>query len=108
MKTMISRTMMFLLVSMLVMSAGCAKRGLFGPTSCPSGQRVDVPGGSDVVLAVYYDKNGQPLGTAGENMHGTLDNKMCPAPETGGGGGCPSGTCPIPVGAKTYCVKPCP
>jgi hypothetical protein len=108
MKTMILRTMMLLLASMLLLSAGCAKRGLFGSEACPSSERVDVPGGSDVVLAVYYDKNGQPLGTAAENMHGTKDNKMCPAPEPGGGSGCASGSCPISVGAKTYCVKPCP
>ena len=86
--------------------AGAAdNRGIFGAESCDSSTRVMVP--ANAVLALYFDKDGQPIGTTAEELTGTSNNTMCPLEEKGGPAGCPSGRCQItlPTG-KTYCA-PC-
>lgn len=91
---------------MLVALAGCANRGVFGPASCSRGDRVPVHG--KAVAAIYFDTQGNPLGTRAENMKGTLMNQMCPTPPHPDPGPdvCPPGYCSRTVSGKAYCL-PC-
>jgi hypothetical protein len=103
------RSSTFVLLGLCLAAAGCENRGTWGSKACPSADRVDV--GQQAVLAVYYDKDGNQVGTAGESLPYTENNRMCPALEKEPGPGpCAPGACAvtIPGTGKTYCVKPCP
>jgi hypothetical protein len=90
-------------------TGAAAHRGIFGPESCDSADRISVP--ADALIAVYFDKDGHETGTNAEIMTGTSNNTMCPVPEEPEEpppGGCAAGKCPITLSTgKTYCVV-CP
>lgn len=95
----IARGVTLLLTAFLLVA--CEGRGTFGPEACDAGARVGVDGGA--VGAVYLDKTGQAVGA--EELQGTQNNKMCPTPDEGGSGVCPSGYCARTMGGKTYCLR---
>jgi len=92
-----------------IAATGCAaNRRLFTKAACQANEREGTPSGA--VLAIYYDKNGNPVpgnpsGTPAEDLKGTNDNKMCPAEIEGGPGGCSSGLCRVKVNGVNYCVQ---
>jgi hypothetical protein len=100
-----SRFAVLLLVAALTVTiSGCGSRGTFGPKACSQPERIDVP--SKAVIAIYYDSEGQPVGTygIGEDMTGTFRNHMCETPDPSDAD-CPTGYCMKNIGGTNYCLK---
>ena len=81
-----------------------ASRGTIDLESCSSGEPVSVD--PNAVAAVYFDSQGQVVGTAGEDLSGTTENKMCPTPEPSEPGTCQSGYCSRLISGRRVCM-PC-
>lgn len=105
MKTrLITRGMLLLLLGGVLAGCATASRGSFGPTSCPSGDRIAVD--PSAAYAVYVDKDGNQLGTTLEDLKGTNGNLMCPTPPgSDDPGACGTGYCAKVIGRTTYCVR---
>lgn len=95
----------WLVLTLLMLAlAGCANRGIFGPTSCAKSSRMPVYG--NAVAAIYFDIHGNPIGTRAEELKGTLNDKMCPTPEAPEGPDVCAPYCLKQVSGKNYCL-PC-
>ena len=81
-----------------------ASRGTIDLANCSSGEPISVD--PNAVAAVYFDSQGHVVGTGGEDLTGTTENKMCPTPEPSEPGTCQSGYCARMIGGRKVCM-PC-
>ena len=81
-----------------------ASRGTIDLGSCSSGEPISID--PNAVAAVYFDSQGQVVGTGGEDLSGTTENKMCPTPEPSEPGTCQSGYCSRLISGRKVCM-PC-
>ena len=103
-KISIARALALMLAGIVLTgAAGCQNRGKFGPEACEK----PAPAEGTAVAAIYYDINGQMVGSGGEDLFGTKNNQLCPAPPGDGTGGCATGKCPVAAPGRTICVV-CP
>jgi hypothetical protein len=102
------RGLSILSVGVLFAAGGCTTRGTFVTGSCSSPIAVN----PDAVSAIYFDKDGKPLGDQAEDLMGTQKNKMCPTPtphaiSSSDPSACtpPPGYCARTIAGKTYCLR---
>ena len=102
------RLMAVLAIGLVGVSA-CDNRGIFTPSACSTGDspdsRISIPSGA--VASIYVDSQGNPLGPSAEDLHGTINNKMCPTPPAGGPGLCSPKPpwCTVKFNGVNYCVR---
>jgi hypothetical protein len=86
---------------LLLSLAGCAEtRGKFGSGACAT----KVPVNANAVVAVYYDKLGNQVGTRIEDLYDTSDKKMCEDYVPQQPGACGS-YCTVVINGQAHCYK---